>query len=999
MENSQEENKKKSPVQIEEELLQFWDDHKIFEKTLQKTENGKPYVFYDGPPFATGLPHYGHILSSTIKDAVPRFWTMKGHYVRRRWGWDCHGLPIEQLVEQKLGISGKKQIEEIGIDKFNETCRTDVLKYVDDWGKTVRRIARFVEYEDSYKTMDSTYMESVWWALKQTWDKDLIYEGRKVLLYCPRCETPLSNFEVAMDNSYNTVTEDSVYIKAQLKGVVNKEGQSQKTYILFWTTTPWTLPANLALAVGKDIDYVLVNPSAADIEAGAEDASYILAKERVEIVFNNPTIVKEFKGSELVGLEYEPLFNVPQLQSNRSYKIYDADFVTTEDGTGVVHTAVVYGEDDYALGQKVGLPIVPLLNQSGHYNEAAPDFLQGLFYKKGEKEVVTRLIEKNLLFKKEAYAHSVPFCWRCGTRLFYNAIPAWFINIQKIKPRLIELNQEQVNWYPNHLKDGRFGLGLESAPDWNISRNRYWATPLPFWKCQSKSCERVVCIGSLEELQEKATNYDEVYSSKQIEAVDLHRPYIDRVKLECGVCGNEMHRIPEVIDCWVESGSMPFAELHYPFENKDVLEKRFPAQFVAEYINQTRAWFYVMHVMGVLLFDKAPFENVVATGVILAEDGQKMSKSKGNFPDPAIIMDKYGVDALRYYLLSSTVMQGENVAFSEKELDEIYKKVVLMLHNIHSFYRMYSTENAPENKPQSNNVLDQWILALLHQLHIDVTTNMDSYDTVRATRPMMQFVNELSTWYVRRSRDRFKGGDAEAKEGLAVFSFVLVELSKLMAPFMPFVSEYIYKDLTGLESVHLADWTEDGYQLLNTVEKKLLTDMDKARAVVELGLSARKEANMKVRQPLEYIAYKLKGTDEEPLSETIEKIISEELNVKSVQYAPELEQLPETLLKESVEAAALLSLALTPELREEGLARELERQVQELRKKFGFQVGELIDLYYNTSDLTLEMALIEKFDRKKTYVGQIKKELEVETEFETQVQVDGKPLWLGIIKI
>ena len=537
MENPQQENlsAKKTPVQVEEELLQFWDEHKIFEKTLKKTADSKPYVFYDGPPFATGLPHYGHILSSTIKDAVPRFWTMKGYYVRRRWGWDCHGLPIEQLVEQKLGISGKKQIEEIGIDKFNEVCRTDVLKYADEWGKTVRRMARFVEYDNSYKTMDSTYMESVWWALKQTWDKDLVYEGRKVLLYCSRCETPVSNFEVAMDNSYKTVTEDAVYIKAKLKGVVNKEGEVQKTYILFWTTTPWTLPANVALAVGKDIDYVLVKPSTADLEANIEEASYIVAKEKAEIIFNNPEIVKEFKGSELVGLEYEPLFNVPELHSNKSYKIYDADFVTTEDGTGVVHTAVVYGEEDYALGQRVGLPIVPLLSQNGHYNDSAPEFIRGVFYKKAEAEIVRMLIESNLLFKKEAHAHSVPFCWRCGTRLIYNAIPAWFINIQKIKPRLVELNKEQVNWYPEHLKEGRFGMGLESAPDWNISRNRYWATPLPFWKCQNKSCGRAVCIGSLEELQEKATNSAAVYSSKQIESVDLHRPYIDRIKLECGV--------------------------------------------------------------------------------------------------------------------------------------------------------------------------------------------------------------------------------------------------------------------------------------------------------------------------------------------------------------------------------------------------------------------------------------------------------------------------------
>ncbi len=996
---------KQTPVSKEHDVLKFWDDNKIFEKTLEQTKDGKEYVFYDGPPFATGLPHYGGILASVIKDAVPRYQTMQGRFVRRRWGWDCHGLPIEQLTEQKLGISGKKEIEKIGVDKFNDECRTDILKYVDEWGKTVRRIGRFVDFENSYKTMDSTYMESVWWALKQTWDKGLVYEGRKVLMYCPRCETPVSNFEIASDNSYKDVAEESVYVRVELKDGDFAGGNSPetKTYILFWTTTPWTLPGNVALAVGKDIDYVLVKPSAADLESGIIEGQYIVAKSRVEVIFNNPEILKEFTGQALVGASYQPVFNVPQLQSSKSYKIYDADFVTTEDGTGVVHTAVVYGEDDYNLGLKVGLPIVPMLDNRGMYNEVAPEFLQGKYYTKGQEPILLELGKEQKLFKKEVYTHSVPFCWRCGTKLYYSALPSWFINIQKIKPRLLELNQEQVNWYPEHLKNGRFAKGIENAPDWNISRNRYWATPLPFWKCESKSCGRTVCIGSLAELVEKSNNYDSVYKSKDIREVDLHRPFIDHIKLGCDVCGNDMQRIPEVVDCWVESASMPFAEFHYPFENKEVVPTRIPAQFVAEYINQTRAWFYVMHVLNVILWDKAPFQNVVNTGVILAEDGQKMSKSKKNYPDPNLLLEKYGADALRYYLLASPVMQAENLNFSEKEVDEVYKKFTLLLGNVFSFYQMYGANvtdpTSDSAVPEAKHILDKWILALLHQLQFEVTKHMDNYDTVRASRPMLQFINDFSTWYVRRSRDRFKAGDGSASDSLKVFRHVLIEFSKLIAPITPFISETIYKELTGKESVHLAAWNEIGRTEVSPEELALIAEMEVVREIVELGLSARKEANIKVRQPLAYLAYKFNNTETPALSDELAMILAEELNVKEIQQAPEIEAMEDTVIREAEKMKVLLSLTISDDLRAEGYARELERQVQDLRKKFGLQVGDLIDLYYNTSDHELEHAIIEKFDRKKTFTALVKKELEVEADYEAQVKIDDKAIWLGIVKI
>jgi len=997
---------KPQAVVVEEQILDFWDENKIFEKSLEKNKDKETYVFFDGPPFATGTPHYGHILASAIKDLVPRYWTMKGYYVRRRWGWDCHGLPIEQIVEQKLGISGKKQIEELGVDKFCDICRDNVLGYVHDWAKTVRRIGRFVEFENSYKTMDSTYMESVWWAMKKIWEKGLIYEGRKVLLYCPRCETPVSNFEVAMDNSYGDVTEDSVFMQTKLLGA--DKISSDPVYILFWTTTPWTLPGNVALAVGSDIDYVLIKSNDED----SKGKQFVLAKAQAEVLFDNPEIIKEFKGVELSGLKYQPLFDIPELENNSSHKIYTADFVTTEDGTGVVHTAVVYGEDDYNLGLRHGLPIVPLLNQKGDFMEPAPEFIRGIYYRDAEKKILEDMQSRGFLLRKQTFEHSVPFCWRCGTRLFYNAIPSWFINIQKIKGRLRELNQEQINWFPEHLKNGRFDKGLENAPDWNISRNRFWATPLPFWKCQNKNCGRTECIGSAKELFEKASNYAEVFGdSTEIRDMDIHRPTVDKVIIPCSVCADEMHRVPEVVDCWLESASMPFAEFHAPFENIDQFDKYFPAQFVSEYISQTRAWFYVMHVMSTILFDVAPFENVVTTGVIQAEDGQKMSKSKKNFPDPTIVIDKYGADALRFYLLSSGVVQAENLNFSERELDEVYRKLIAMLHNVHSFYRMYRKSGTvnEEKDLQPGNPLDRWILALLHKTQFEVTTRLDQYDLARAAKAMQQFVTDLSTWYVRRSRDRMKTNDASADESLDVLAYVLAHTAKILAPFTPMLSDYIYKDITGKESVHLADWDmKAGYADLNETENHTLQAMQAARDIVELGLSARKEANVKVRQPLAELVYFPKNQSSgvsgatnisDLLGSEFEQIIADELNVKAVTREHSEGQYEQTVLKDSVNFAISLALDISPELREEGLARELERQIQDLRKKFGMKVGDMIDVYYNTTDASLEMALINAFDRKKTYTMQVRKEFEVETDFEAQIEIEGKTIWLGIIKI
>jgi len=1002
--------------ELEKDILKFWDENKTFEKSLEQTKNNEPYVFYDGPPFATGLPHYGHILASTIKDTMPRYQTMKGKYVRRRWGWDCHGLPIENIVEQALKISGKKQIEEMGVDLFNKACRDNVLKFVNEWGKTVSRMGRWVDFENSYKTMDATYMESVWWALKQTWDKGLIYEDRKVLLYCSRCETPISNFEVAMDNSYKDVTEESVYAKFKLlpRQRILNDLTNDKTYALAWTTTPWTLPGNTALNIGSDIVYVLIEQDNGE--------RYIVAKERLSIIDGPYEIVAEFPARSLEGLQYQPLYpGVITDPDNKAHKFYIADFVTTTDGTGIVHNAAMYGEEDYEVAKDKGLPRVDMLDHKGHYLDMAPEHLRGVFFKNADKIILPELKEKNLVYKTEHYTHSYPHCYRCATPLYYNALPAWFINIQKIKPDLLK-NNEDVHWYPEHLKYGRFGKSMEQAPDWNISRNRYWATALPFWKCQNAECKYVACVGSVRELGEKSTNISEVYPvvssfmssegaadesanyNTMVESLDLHRPYIDKVILKCEKCGSEMTRVPEVVDCWVESASMPFAELHYPFENKETsapesFENRFPADFVAEYIAQTRAWFYVMHVMGTIVFDKAPFNHVVTTGNILAEDGNKMSKSKNNYPDPSILIEKFGIDAIRFYLLTSPVMNGDDFNFSEKGVQDISRKVNALLYNVWSFLRLYSQEKFSNDWVPSSNLLDLWMVSKLVKLQKDVTAYMDAYDTVRAGKNMVEFINDLSTWYVRRSRDRMKSSDYEAKQALTTLAYVLSEFCKLLAPFMPFLSEFIYKDITGKESVHLQAWNSGE---ADRVDEQLIKDMEVVREIVSLGLAGRKEASLPVRQPLLQMGYNSK-VKEMTLSPELEKLILEELNIKKINLQlADKDARPDTVrtfVGTNQINQVYLDTVMTSELKQEGVARELERQVQDLRKKSGLKVGELVDVYYNTLDEAVEEALLNFLDRKKTFVNQISKSLEVEVDFETQSIVDGKAIWLGFIKI
>lgn len=877
---------------MEESILKFWEDNNIFEKSLENRKNSPVYSFYDGPPFATGLPHHGHLLASTSKDVVPRFWTMKGYYVPRRWGWDTHGLPIENIVEKKFGYKGKKEIEK-NIGKFNEEAKKTVLQFADEWKKTIRRIGRWVDFDNSYKTMDSSYMESVWWGFKELYNKGLVYKDSRISLYCPRCATSLSNFEIAMDNSYKEDKDVSVYIKIKVKG-------EEDTYFLVWTTTPWTLPANVALAVGEKIIYVKVK---------LENDIYIIAKDRLEKIESSYETLEEISGVKLKGLEYEPIF---KYEIESGYKVVTGDFVNTEDGTGIVHIAPAFGEDDFQTRKKNNLPIIENVDDEGKFIEGE---WKGLNVWDANFKIVGFLRDKNLLFKKENIVHSYPHCYRCDEKLIYKSQPAWFIKVTAIKDKLLEEN-EKINWHPEHLKKGRFGNGLETAPDWNVSRSRYWGNPMPIWECEK--CKETKIIGSYDELEK--------VSGKRL--ADYHRPFIDEISFDCEKCKGIMKRIPDVFDCWVESGSMPFAEFHYPFENKEAFEKRFPAQFISEYIAQTRGWFYTLHVLSVGLFDKPSFMNVVTTGTISGGDGKKMSKSLGNFTDPNIILDKYGADSFRFYLMQSSLMEGENLSFLDKDLENIFKGIFRMLWNSYSFFVLYANidkfNSVSRSQQLVTSLLDKWIISELNILIKEVNENMENYELARATRLFSKFIDNLSNWYIRRSRKRFwkSENDDDKDRAYQTLYFVLVELSKLMAPFTPFITEEIYKNLTGKESVHLENFPKVDEKL---IDGKLNEEMSVARKIVSEGLQLRAKAGIKVRQPLKEIqvtGYKLR--------KELADIIKEEINIKKVVF------------NEGSEQKILLDTEITEDLKLEGQAREIIRYIQEMRKKTGYEVDNRI---------------------------------------------------------
>jgi isoleucyl-tRNA synthetase len=898
-------------------IIQFWKNSHIFEKSIEQRPESNPYVFYDGPPFATGLPHYGHILSFVTKDVFPRYWTMKGYRCERKWGWDCHGLPIESICERALDIRQKNEIFEMGLGKFNEFCRSKVLWYTNEWKETVKRMGKWIEFDNSYKTMDTTYMETVWYIFKKIYTEGLVYRGKKVLYYCPRCETPLSNSEISMDNSYKDVTEQSVISKFKLK-------EDPSTFLLAWTTTPWTLIGNVTLAVNSKAIYVKIK---------VDNEFLILIKDQLNIVKENYEVIEEFTGSRLINEKYEPLYRISNDGDEKGYYVTDGeDAVLSDEGTGIIHVAL-YGEFDYEMIKKYNLPQIQHVNEQGKLALGPQEWI-GFWFKDLDEVVLEDLIQRNLLYSSEDYTHSYPFCYRCDTPLIYNALDAWFIDIQQIKAKLLKTN-EKINWYPKEIAN-RYQNIVETAPDWCISRNRFWATAIPIWECER--CGKIKVIGSIKELQENAL--EEVPDN-----VDLHRHVVDEIHLKCENCGKVMNRIPEVFDCWLESGSMPYAAKHYPFENMDWFKTNFPSDFVSEYVGQVRAWFYYMHVISILLFDEIPFRNVVVNGNILAEDGTKMSKSRRNFPDPNQIIEKYGADALRIYLMSSQLMRAQDLNFKEEIVKQVYRRYNLLLINILRFYSMIDIDNSAINLADSNNVMDKWVISVLNELIREVTLSMDDYDTSEVSRLVFSFVEDLSTWYLKNSRNRFKSeSESEKLSAMNTLSYVLLNLSKILAPLTPFISEMIYQKLkennvTNLESVHLDSWPSYKKELIdhNIQEKMALT-----KEIVKKTLELRENSKIPVRQVLQKVT--IKGAD---LGENFLDLISVALNVKEV------------LIENSTvdELLIYLDTNITPELRLEGITRNLIRNLNNCRKKKKLSPNNRIDLYISSDNEQILEAL------------------------------------------
>lgn len=1126
---------------MEEEVLKFWEENKIFEKSILKEAPKGDYVFYDGPPFATGTPHYGHIVGSVMKDVVPRYWTMRGFRVERKWGWDCHGLPIENIAEKELGIKRKTEIEEMGVEKFNEFCRSKVLDYVAEWKKVITRLGRWADMENAYKTMDLPYMESVWWVFKELWDKGLIYEGYRSMHICTRCETTLSQQEVS--EGYKDIKDLSATAKFEL---VDEPG----TFVLAWTTTPWTLIGNVALAVGNDIDYVRIKSG---------DVNLILAKDRLTDVMKDKEyeIIAEFKGKDLVGKKYKPLFNyyvnAGIQNAENGWQIYGADFVTTEEGTGVVHIAPAFGEDDLNLSYQYKLPFVQHVGMDGLIKKEAIDFA-GLSVKPMEDHqstdvaVIKYLAKNNLLFAKEKYEHSYPHCWRCDTPLINYATSSWFVGVTKVKDRALELAKD-INWSPKHMKEGRFGNWLEGARDWSISRQRYWASCMPIWKCGK--CDEIKVVGSVDEIREGFGNpnklflvrhgeaennvqeiinsdlnndiyhltekgrwqigklaeelkeqkidlifcspilrtketaqilaeilgldvvadkrliefgqgrlsdkthsefvsvfpnwpeeiknerekhgveseeaaqkrlkefvdelndkyqnrniivishgdplqilralllnedriktYNDAYPQKgsyqmlYSKPVDIHKHIVDEITFKCEKCEGEMKRIPDVLDTWFDSGSMPYAQMHYPFENRDKFEKGFPAEFIAEGVDQTRAWFYYLHVIGTAIKDSRAYNNVIVNGIVLAEDGKKMAKRLQNYPDPANIFEKYGADPLRFYLMSSPVVAAENLNFKESEVAELVRGMFRMLWNSYSFFVLYADIDKwkPKGEWKSVNLLDKWMMSELNVLIAGVNSAMENYELNKACRLFPKFIDNLSNWYIRRSRKRFWKSEDDTDKGNAyqTLHIILIELSKLMAPFTPFMAEEIYKNLTGEESVHLVNFPVADDKL---IDEKLNSEMEKARLYVSAGLQLRAGAKIKVRQPLHELFVK------EKLSDELFNIIGEEVNVKKV------------LVDKNIDLAKL-NINIDDDLALEGQAREIIRFIQEMRKEAGYEVDNRIKVAYFGGD-----KIFAKFGdliQKETLATELSSGKIEQADLEKEFSLDGEKIEISI---
>lgn len=916
-------NTRRRALEYEKALIEFWKKNQTFEKSIEQRDIDNSYVFYDGPPFITGMPHHGTLLSSVTKDAVPRFWTMRGKRVERRWGWDCHGLPAENFVEKQLGITDRREIgTKWPLATYIEKAKASMVANSEAWESTIERIGRWVDFRGAYRTMDKNYMESVWWAFKTLYEKGLIFEGRKVLMYDTKFSTPVSKAEVTMDNdAYQEVTDPSVFVKFK----VVSEGELQGAYLLAWTTTPWTLPANLVLAVNEKLTYGLYQVG--------EEKIVTLVKTAAEVFEGEYELLKEFSGAELVGLEYQPLmenFSREERQKD-TYHVLTAEYVSDEDGTGIVHIAPAYGEADYDLALAHEVDFVDLLDEQGYYVEAAEKWLMDLGVRKTDengielwaanKIIAKMLLEKGIVYRIKYIKHEYPFNPRSKQRIIYRAFPSWFFNVTDSKTMLISEN-EKINWFPEYLKHGRFEKNIEAAPDWNLSRDRFFATAMPVWKGDKGS---VKVVGS----------YDELYELSGVRLEDYHRPWVDEIEFE--IDGEHFKRIDKVLDCWFESGSMPFAQLHYPFENREKFEKNYPADFIVEYVGQVRAWFYYVHVVNTALFSDIAYKNVITTGTLAGNDGRKMSKSLGNYTDPNLLMDQYSADSLRFLMLSSPVLAGEDFSLIDKDVSDVARKLS-MIWNVFDFFTMYAEVDGFDSDQamavsEFINPLDIWLVSRIHQVRNQITEGMEAYNIPAALSSVLEFIDDMSNWFVRRSRRRFwKSEDDQDKlEAYSALYYVLIYLAKIMAPFTPFLAEELYQKMTGAgvvnseipESVHLLNWPEAG-----VIDEAVLTQMAKTREIITAGLAERmkkteSEVQIKVRQPLAKLIYA-----GEKLDDFYEQIIMEEVNVKSVEHGE----------------ALVLDKTLTPELLEEGKIRELIRFVQAARKKAGLNVDDRIRL-------------------------------------------------------
>ncbi|MHB9027845.1 MAG: isoleucine--tRNA ligase [Candidatus Latescibacterota bacterium] len=852
---------------LEEEILKFWETDKTFEESLRiRRGKGKDFVFYDGPPFANGLPHYGHVLTGYVKDVIPRYKTMQGHYVSRRFGWDCHGLPAEMEMEKVAGIHGRFQIQDYGIGRFNEGCRGLVLKYVDEWERIVTRQGRWVDFEHDYKTMDLDFMESVIWAFKQLYDKGLVYQGSRVLAYCSRCETPLSNFETRIDNSTRPKQDPAITVLFRLR---DSDRLPKNTSLLVWTTTPWTLPSNLAIAVGPEIEYALLREG---------EKHYILAAARVETYqkqIEGAERIGTLKGTDLVGLTYEPLFDFFKDTPN-AFRILAGDFVTVEDGSGIVHMAPGFGEDDQKLSEANGIPTIAPVDAQGKFDERVPDYA-GQHVFDTNRDIIRRLRDEGKLVRHDTIEHNYPFCWRCDTPLIYRAFPSWYVYVTSIKERMLVHNQE-INWIPEHIREGQFGRWISEARDWSISRNRFWGTPLPIWECDNPSCRRVDVYGSIADMEKD-------FGRK---ITDLHRPYVDELTRACPDCGGTMRRIEDVLDCWFESGSMPYAQVHYPFENKKWFEQNFPADFIVEYIAQTRGWFYTLTVLSTGLFDKPAFRNSICHGVVLDEAGQKLSKRLRNYPPLDDVFDRIGSDTLRWFLMNNTILHGGNLQMDRegKTIAMAQREALTPLWNSYYFLALYANIDGfrPEFSTASTNEMDIYILSKLSETLGIFTGLMDGYDIPAACGTVVEFMDILTNWYIRRNRRRFwkSESDEDKKQAYNTLYTVLVTAAKMLAPVLPFTTEAMYRNLTGERSVHLADWPDVSELVMDA---DLLKRMDVVRRVCSLGHAVRNQARIRVRQPLPSAT--IAGHDLR-FARGYEDIIEDELNVKQVSFTQDV---------------------------------------------------------------------------------------------------------------